>query len=395
MPAPFGVTATGFSAKSQEEILKEIETAERENISPTLQTSADTAVGQLNGIFSGKVRELWEVAQAVYDSFNPDGAIGAPLDAVSAISGTTRLAAAKGTVTLDCDLDNGTLIEAGVHFAEVAGDPNNRWTPVADFTATSDGVDAVAFESEFTGAAAAANAGTITVISTPLVGWNSATNPLDAEEGQDVEGDPPLRTRRTLEITRQGGSPVDGIQADLLDVAGVISSTVFENAQPFVDADGLPPHSIEAVVQGGADADVAAQIFASIAGGIRAFGNDVTETVEDSRGNSHTIQFSRPTVRNVWLEVDLDVDADVFPATGDVDIQTALAAFGDSTYEVGDDVIASKLVDVVFGIAGVVDVTEIRLGFAPAPAGTVNLTIGSRELADLDTARILVASTPI
>lgn len=397
MPAPFGVTVSGFSAKTQEELLAEIEEAERANISPTLKTTADTVIGQINGIFSGKLRELWELAQAVYASFDPDAATGAAQDAIAAISGTLREPAAKGTVTLSCALVAGTTLEAGVHFAEVAGDPANRWTPIADFTAPANGSHEIPSQSEFAGAAATANAGTITVISTPVVGWLSLTNAMDAIEGTDVESDPLFRVRREAEITQQAGSPVDGIRADLLTVPGVIQVTVFENPTPAIDADGLPPHSFEAVVQGGTDQAVADQIFASKAAGIRAFGNDETVTVEDSRGNTHTIEFSRPVVRLVWIEMDLTYDPDIYvPATADVALETALAAFGDETYQVGDNVIRSKLFDVAFdAVAGIEDVTAIRLGFAPSPVGVVNLVIAARELADLDTGRILITSTSI
>jgi len=394
MPAPYGVTPTGFSAKTQEEIEAEIVEAELANISPTLKTSADTAIGQLNGILSGKLRELWELAQAAYNAFNPDMASQAQLDAVSAISGTIRQAATKGTVTLQCTLLSGTTLEAGVHFAEVAGNPNSRWTPVVDYTAPGDGTYDVACECEVTGPIIGL-AGTITIIATPVAGWSAVTNGLDATPGQNVESDALLRVRRQLEITQQAGSPVDGIRADILTVDSVVQCTVFENPNPWTDTDGLPPHSFEAVVQGGADADIAERIFASKAAGIRAFGNDVTEVVEDSTGKEHTIQFSRPTIGTLWLEIDVDVDDD-YPATGDTDIKAAIVAFADADYMVGDDVILSKLVDVIFdAVAGIYDVTEIRAGWSASPSGTSNLTVGPRELAEADTSRITVTSTPI
>jgi len=41
-------------------------------------------------------------------------------------------------------------------------------------------------------------------------------------------------------------------------------------------------------------------------------------------------------------------------------------------------------------LAGVLDVPTFYLGFSASPSGTANLTIGTREIATFDVARVVV-----
>src|SRR5688572_16080023 len=99
-----GLTSTGFERKTIEDIKAEIEDEERLNISPTINTSSASVIGQINGIISSKLAELWELAEEVYNSQYPDSANGAALDNVAAITGTVRQEATKSTVTATLNL---------------------------------------------------------------------------------------------------------------------------------------------------------------------------------------------------------------------------------------------------------------------------------------------------
>lgn len=391
MPAPYGVTPTGFSAKTLEETLAEIEADERANISASLDTSAASPVGQLNGIFASKLRELWELAQAAYDGFDPDAASGAALTALSLLTGTSRLGATKGLVLCTVDLDAGGYT-AGQLIASVTGNPSARFTNTTAITAPGGPIVGVEFEAESTGPVLAL-AGTLTVIAEPVVGWNSVTNPADAVPGTDEETDVALRLRRELELTAVGSSTVDAIRADVLQVSGLLSVTVFENTTLTADANGLPGKSFEVVLFDGivpaaVDDEVAQAIWDSKPAGIQAFGTS-SGTAVDAQGVSHTVAFTRVTVRDVWLEFDVSTDADY---AGDAAVKSAVAAFGDSSLAIGEDVYISQVDAAVMGVAGLVEITATRAGFTISPVGIVNLVIGVREIADLDTGRIVVNS---
>jgi uncharacterized phage protein gp47/JayE len=388
----FGLTATGFNRKTVQDILGEIEASQKSLIDPEMDVSSETPIGQLNGIFADKLGEEWELAEAVNANQYPDTASDFGLDGVSSITGTFRRAATKGTVTLDLSLNAGVTVPTG-SIAEVTGDSTNRWVTTADATNStgSPAVVPVEAEAEFAGATAA-NAGTIAVISTPIAGWTAVTNPLDAEIGTEIDTDAQLRLRREQELSLAGSGTVNAIRADLLAVEDVTSVTVFHNPGDAIDVNGLPPHSVEAIVLGGADVDVREALFATVGGGIRTIGS-ITGTVIDDQGFTQASNFSRPTNVLIWLEIDIDITPADYPSNGDDLVKAAVVLFGATSYIVGGDVVLSNLNVPIFSIAGVEDVTEIQVGRAVSPSSTVNEVIAARELAILDTTRIVVATS--
>jgi len=66
--------------------------------------------------------------------------------------------------------------------------------------------------------------------------------------------------------------------------------------------DGIPAHSIEVVVDGGDDSEIAEQILTNKAAGIGTYG-DVAVDVPDAFGNIITVRFNRPQHVYVWLKV--------------------------------------------------------------------------------------------
>jgi len=392
------VTAAGLQIKTVQEILDELSARQKADIDATLNTAADSPLGQINGIFASQLREAWEVVEVAYNGFNPDAAEGFLLEKLSALTGTVKRPATKSTVTLTCDLDLGTALVAGTHFAHVVGAPDNRWTPADDYTAGVAGAQSVDFEAEDAGAVPA-NAGTITVIATPVVGWNSVTNAADAYTGREADDDPILRLRREQELRATGSATVDAIRADLLafEVDGVQSieqASVFENVTDVVDATGLPGKSIECVIYDGSppaltNNQIAQAIFDTKPAGILAFGLE-SGVATDSQGGFHTIGFTRPTEKQVWIEMFVSVNIATGYA-GAAALKAALVALNTSDLQQGRDVIANRLIDVAMGFAGIFDMySPPQLGFAILPVGTANLSISEREIARLDTARIVI-----
>ena len=387
MPAPFGVTPTGFSAKTLEEILDEMSTEARAEISSTLDTSASAPIGQLFGIVATKLRELWELGQADHDAFNPDNASDFSLTVLALITGTQRKGATKSTVLCDLGLDAGTF-PAGTLIAHVDGDPDARFVNVNEIVSTGGPDDDKEFIAESTGPLVAL-ATTLTVIAEPVVGWNTVNNPLDATEGEDIETDVALRPRRELELARVGSSTVDAIRADVAQVKDVKTVIVFENTKLTPDANGVPGKAFEVVIFDGpapvADNDAIAQaIWDSKPAGIESFGA-LSGTAKDSEGADHTIFFSRAVVKDVHLEFTI---TSIVPPFVPQDMRQAVADFGDTTYKIGDDVILSALCTPAFSVPGLIDILNTTAGFVTATDGDVNLPIGAREIADLDTSRI-------
>lgn len=392
------VDATGLQIKTIEEILDELSVQQKAEIDATLNTAPDEPLGELNGIFAAQLREVWELAQVAYNGFNADAAEGFLLEKLSALTGTLREGATKSTVVpMTVDLDVATTLITGTHFAHVVGDPDNRWTPIEDHTSIAGGgSQPVNFEAEFAGAVTA-NAGTITVIGTPVVGWNSVTNANDANVGKEIDTNAELRQRREEELRATGSATVDAMRADILADEAVLQCSVFENTSNAVDVNGLPPKSVEAVVFDGtppalSDNEIAQLIWDTKPGGIEAFGFE-SGVATDSVGTFHTIGFSRPTEREVWIEMFVKVNI-VTGYAGATALENALLELNDTDLAHGRDVIAARLVEVAMSFDGIFDMNSPpQLGFAVSPVGTANLPIGNREIARLDSARITITES--
>lgn len=410
----YGVTDEGFVRKPLSVIQSEIEQREKDEISSALDVSSSSPIGQINGTMVGMLDELWAVAQAIYSQWDPDKNTGAGQDAVAAVTGTTRLGEEFSYVDGSLGLDTGAQVPAGSKVS-VQGNPGavfeligalegfpeslNEGSAVPSAgPAPSDGNYRGRFRC-VTAGPVIANAGTLTVIVTPITGWNGFTADEDAVRGRLQESNSDLRERRENELFAAGSAPLDAIKSDLLqlledaNVKGTV--TVFENTTLTTNADGLPGKSIEClvfdgVVPGLTDEAIAQQIFDSKAAGIQTYGTTGPVTATDDDGNPHDVYFSRPTNVPIYFDIDIQIDASRFPVTGDDDIKTALATFALDHQKVGLEVAASLYFAAVTGVAGVKKIVTFRLDTSASPVATADLTMATRELATLDTANITI-----
>lgn len=389
-----GVTSTGFQIKRQEDILTDMFDSAKTNISATLDDSSASVLGQIFGISSETTALIYEAALAISVQLDINQAEGIWLDRLTKLLLVTRIAPSASTVSLTLNLDDAVTVPAGSTVA-VTGNESLQFTTDAAVTNSTGSTD------DFTVLATAtvngpntANAGTVTTIVDTVSGWNTVTNALDATPGRFRETDSELRTRYPTAISGIGKTTPDAIRARLLEITGLERATIFENPTDTTDANGLPPHSFEAVIFDGVTPVVANNTIAQVlwdnhAAGIKIYGT-ASGTAVDDLGNNQTVNFSRPTVLPIYLEFDVTRDLNTFPANGVAAIQDAVATFGDTNLLTGQDVILSQLCTAVFEVTGLLDITGTRVGIAPSPTQTTNYVVGARELADLDTSRIVV-----
>lgn len=394
---PVGLSDTGFEAKTLETILAELEADVRTTIGAGVDTAPDSPTGQMLAIFASKVREVWELAQAVYASQYPASASGFSLTNVSAITGTKRKAATKSKVLANVNVDMGTYA-IGTLVAHVLGQPTRRFSNSVEVVNAGPGaatINGVLFEAEETGPVVA-NAGTLTVIAAAVAGWNSITNPLDATKGTTVEVDTPLRTRRESELATKGSTTVNAIRADVSALEGVLGVQVLENDTDTTDGNGLPPHSVEVIVQGGDNTEIAKAIFNAVAAGITTYadpaGDDQTVVVQDSANENHTVKFSRPTLVPIYLIATLTAEADTW--VGDDFVKAVLVDFAAANYRVGSDVITSRLVAELWNkVPGLVTIASVNAGTAPGPVSDADIVITARQLPTVATINQVVVET--
>lgn len=391
----FGVTPEGFNRKLLENVLDELTDDQRSTLSPNINTSAASPHGQLNATFARQCAELWEALELAYHSYDPDKAEDDALIQISKLTGTSPSAATHSRVKCTVNLDNGTTLVRDSHFANVLGNSAARFTIEADYTAVVTGNVDLFFIAEETGAVAA-NSGTLTVISTGPVGWNSVTNSLDAVLGQPADDDDRLRARRERELARAGSATAKAVKADVeaITIEGgrpVQSCLVVENDTDVDGINGLPRHTIEVVVNDSPTIDnntIAQVIFDSRSGGIGTAGS-VTASATDALGDPHTIKFSRPLDRPIYLTFTISYGPGY---VGDLQFASNVVVALDADQGQGEDVF-QWTVELAGRQSGVKNL-NVTLGFAASPTGESDLVIAARELATFDTSRVVVISTP-
>jgi uncharacterized phage protein gp47/JayE len=382
---PDQLTSTGLTIKTLDERTDDIISDMHANISPNIDFSVPQADGQIVRILSEKIQQVAELVQEVHTAFDPNQATGNLLSMLCTLTGSSRRAATKGTVTLTLNLDAATTVLAGALF-QVSGEPENRWATDVDVTSVGAGNYNVA-ATHITAGAFQALAATITVIVNPQAGLNSCTNSADAQVGLDEETDTELRLRREQEAFLPGSADVTAIQAQLSAIDEIISVVVYENTS-IQSLLGMPPKSIQAIIWDGSppaadNAEIAETLFEQTSAGIQKYGTTVV-THTDTEGNDHQIGFTRATVVYILCDITLTAGTDY---VGDAVVQTTINTYIETTLGTGGDVLRADIVQVVNELDGVdnIDLTLLKLSRKPAPTAAADITIDRDEKAMVET----------
>ena len=372
------ITATGFSPRTLAEIVELLEAELRDRISPKLDLSERTVLGNVVQILAAEFADLEQLAQESYNAFDPDSASDDRLRGLAILTGVPPRSATKGLVTATVNLDASLSFAAGDLVAHVVDEPENRWVNRDAVASTSAGNYSAIFESETAGAEGVAPAGTLTVIADGgQSGWNSITNAADATPGTDIESTEALRLRRELSVASGGSRTRNSIRAKLIALSGVLSAEVFENITSTTDGNGIPPHAFRAVVWDGspaqADDDAIAQvIWDHKAEGILSDGGE-SGVAQDEVLGPVTVNFERATADSPPIIVAIE------SATGVAieDVEAAIIAAMPT--KVGQELTYNKIAAAVFRVPGVDNWTSLTID-----GGTVDLpaTVGTIYLAD-------------
>lgn len=239
--------------------------------------------------------------------------------------------------------------------------------------------------------------GAISGLLTPVAGVDGATNRKPGVQGRVIESDADLRRRRRIGVRGAGAGSVDAITARLLqDVPNILSVNGFDNKTDAPDIFGRPPHSMEFVIEGAEDLDIANKIWELKPGGIPTFGN-TTIPINDIAGNPQEVKFSRPAPLYIWARVNIDTynDEETFPATGTQQIADFIVAAG-NRLAAGVDVVNKRLYSAVYQVPGLEDITIELFASTNIAASPVyaeqNITVAPSQRARFDVSRVVVVT---
>jgi len=377
---------TGFHRTRLDERLAELEASWRTVFGSDIDLRTESPDGQVLGTLSEAIADIDECLEIIYNERSPAAARGAALSRLCALNGVFRKPGAYSTAPITLGGTPGTPVPAGslIGSTNTDAEKNSIFQTTALLTIGVGGNVNGTVRSTVAGAVPA-GAGNLTKVLSVVDGWDTAINSTAATLGSPVESDPKLRVRRAASVAISSQGILDGLRAALNQITDVLEAEVYENPTDDVDANGLPPHSIHAIVLGGEPEDIGQVIWEKKSLGVTQVGAEAVTITDDSE-MEHVMRFDRPATANIYVRVELTELPNVATVNA---LKAAIVAWGDANSKIGADVVRSQLYIPINTIPGL-SVEELFIDDAPSPASTNNLVIPYDAVATWDVDNIEV-----
>jgi len=236
--------------------------------------------------------------------------------------------------------------------------------------------------------------GTLTIINTPTLGWTSVTNTSPSSPGNPVQSDAALRLQQAASTMLPSQTVMDGLIGAILALPNVSTAEGYENDTSATDSNGIPANSI-AVVVGGGDATAIATVIANKKTmGTPTYGT-TTETIVDAAGKSRTINFFRPTMYPITVQVGLSALSGYTDAIGAM-IASQISAYIESQ-SAGSTIYTTRLyaqASLAATAGGLAyDLTSIQMSANGGAASSDNVTLPFNALPSCPVASVTIAAS--
>lgn len=269
--------STGLTTATRSELVTNFTTLMQQIYGADINLASDTPDGQLMNIFVQQVIDLQDLLVQIYNSFDPDNAIGNVLDQRVAINGIQRQA---GTFTITAitvvtsqSVNLYGLDQTDQQVYTISDNAGNLWQLQTTVLGTGVGTFSYNFQAAIPGAQLT-TPNTITIPVTIVLGVVSVNNPTTYTTlGVNEESDAALKIRRQKSVSLASQGYLSGLLAALENIPGVTSAFVYENNTSITDVDGVPGHTIWVIVAGsGSAANIAQAIYTKRNAGCGMFG---------------------------------------------------------------------------------------------------------------------------
>lgn len=400
--SPPVITSSGLSIPTYTEIYNYLVQQFQSIYGTTVNLDNSTADAQWIAIIALALSDAMQGLQYEYTNRAPQTAIGAALDSIVKFNGITRKQASYSTCQVTLFGTPGTVITSGQLTDTLF---QYTWDLPASVTIPTGGSIIATATCETIGAVnipASMSAGQYFQIATPTNGWSNTTTNQASAPGQPVETDAQLRARQALSVALPSLTVLAGTVAAIAAVEGVTRYYVEENPTSSVDANGCPPHSITAIVEGGDNTAIATAIFNNR--GIGCYTNSPTGSTppgeqipitDPNTGITLVIGFTLPT----YVPIYVIVNAHLLPGGTNNTLtlmQTAVVNYLNSL-QIGELVSYGALVAEAMSVNSnlsqpIVSVHSLFFGTTSSPSGTTDVVVTFDQVAQGLTANVTVNS---
>lgn len=387
----FGVTIDGFRRKTYNEILSDLQARAKEVFGDNINLSNTSFLGMWLQNEAWEIAELWELAEDVYYSPFVDTSEGSSLDGVGKYITIGRKPNTKSKGVVVIEADKGTRFPKTFRVSDE--NVSKVFETTKDVTVDETEVVEIPIISIHSGLDMNVEPYFITKAVNPIPGIKKIYNKEPTIGGANTETDKEFRERYYRSASKGGSSTREAVEAALLDMDDVIDAFVDEN-DTMEYLDDIPPKCLAPYAFGSEDEKIAKTILKAKAGGIRSYGT--TEVlVMDSKGVEHIIGFTRPTVRYIYVRLNITKDKG-YPGD-DVVTRAVLNYIGGEDKEgisykglkLGENVVISKIMSSVMCLQGIKDI-EVEISLDGETYQITNLEIAKKEIAKTSYDKVVI-----
>lgn len=306
------VNATGLIIDTINETIQKLEDGMKAIYGSDINVDSNSPDGQAINLFAQAIQDLKELIVQVYNSFDPDNAVGRVLDERVVINNIQRKGGTYTQQLVEITTDRALNLEGLDADAEnpdgegytVSDDAGNEFILLDSQTIGGAGTNAFTFRAKNIGQVETLP-NTITNPVSVVLGVTNINNPSVATSiGENEETDAELKLRREKSVALGSLGYLDGLLGAILNLDGVSDAQIYENITNAVDGDGIPAHGIWAIVEGGANTEIGEQIYTKKSYGSNMKGAVSVDVIGDN-GLPFTALFDRPTPKDLYIEFDI------------------------------------------------------------------------------------------
>ncbi len=274
-----------------------------------INIGSNTPDGNFINIFALSKEDVLQLCVAIYDSFDPDEAVGVALDNISQLCGITRQGGSYTETNIVLTntqsvnlvgLDNTALTPF-----TISDSNGNQFYLKVSISLSTYGTNVLSFR--------AANVGyiqvipnTITTIVTITPGVATVNNPSPPTLiGEDQETDAAFRVRRQYSVSIPAQGAFYGLYAGLLTIYGLNEAVVYVNNTHSMDyTKNIPGNTIWVITDGGTAQDVGRMIYKYLNLGCGMKGNEVVNItqIDDS---SFPVYYDTAVYQDLYITMKL------------------------------------------------------------------------------------------
>lgn len=309
------VDSNGIELSTYDDILNFVQNSLNEIYAQdgdTINFGSETPDGQFTNILAQISADVRELAQGVYNSFDPDKCSGTTQDSRYALNFLVRKGGTftiqnidvtvNKTVTLNGLDANYNDINASSY--TVSDDAGSLWYLI-DTTTLTAGTTSLPFRSQNYGSFQPV-IGTITTQVTKVLGVTAVNNSVAPTTlGEDQESDTQFRIRRNRSTETKGQNNYDAMTGQLLELDGVTDVLLHVNNTSSTDSTGTAAYTVWAIVEGGANSDIANVIYQNSCG--LPTRGAVSTNVPTISGEDFAVNFDRDVPVPLYIRFDVKI----------------------------------------------------------------------------------------